>query len=125
VNRSLLLIGTYCISLVGAGHGIVPVLYLLIEGSLQAWGIAMIPGWLGIIGTIAYHAYCEKQMPATFLLVTRSLLYLSWLAFASVVDHSYSGSYVEHILGMAVISFPFQVAFIWLVGLPVIRLRNK
>ena len=47
----LMLVG-FAITLIGAGCGVGPLGLLLVAGSLDAWGLEMVTGWLGYGATI-------------------------------------------------------------------------
>lgn len=51
VNAVLMLVG-FAITLIGAGCGVGPLGLLLVAGSLDAWGLEMVTGWVGYGATI-------------------------------------------------------------------------
>ena len=102
---------SYLIAVVVAGHGVVPMAALLVKGDLDSWWAAgKIVGWIGVIGLVAatfmHPSNVSKRL--TYQLLASAVLYLSWLVVA-IRGNNESGS----LWSSFVLSAPFQLGFLF------------
>ena len=86
----VLLLISYLITPIAAGHGIATIAYLLLFGHFDSWGIAMILGYIsfiinifGVFSPISY----QKWIGVLALVST----YIAWIVIA-ILAHDPSGS---------------------------------
>lgn len=110
--RAFLLVITYSVGLIAAGHGINPIGLLLIFGEPRVWGIAQLLGWIGI-ATLVFFTFCfrlNKHWRAMAQLLAAMLMYSSWLAFAT--EAAREGLFLIDTRDHMLFSAPFQLTFV-------------
>ena len=107
-----LLIPTYSIALIAAGHGIGPIGLLLIMGRADEWVLGQVAGWASIIWVVVVSVACRRDAVwcAWGQLFSSFGMYLSWFAFASAASkgQAFWGNLHLHFI----LSIPFQAAFL-------------
>jgi hypothetical protein len=115
VLRSMLMIGGFAIAMIGGGHGVGPIGLLLVYGSYSAWGPAIVLAWSSIIAVFILHTSRRFKYKSSALTLCYVSLYVSWLLFCQLSmessSHSYETSYLNALLGLGVLSAPFQIVF--------------
>lgn len=133
--NALVLIATYLIAVLAAGHGVMPVGLVLVAASLElgdidkmpVW-IAVISGWTGI-ATLVLSAILFRRSPinhSVSQIAFSFILYISWIAFAYLAavsgsDVSFLGDLGFHFL----LSLPFQLAFVFITVRLVLKIRAE
>lgn len=74
--------------ILAAGHGIGPIGLLLFFGTMEAWGLPKILGWLGV-AVICISLYCSGRFNVWGNLGGNVLLLGSWAAFLGTADSSH------------------------------------
>jgi len=110
------LVVSYAICLIVAGHGAVPLGFVLFVGGIDSWvAMGKILGWIGIASLLlaTYAPWRRPVLGWTLQLVSACLLYASWFDIARRTDNE-SGSF----LTTFIFSIPFQIVFavavVWL-----------
>jgi hypothetical protein len=109
-----ILLVTYSIALIIAGHGAVPVALLLVWGDPDYWLPGRVLGWASIIGLVSVTVFFRHAplMLAVWQLTASIFLYLSWFVFAYLaVEPSVLWS------SLLIVSAPFQIAFVVVSGI--------
>jgi len=109
-----ILLVTYSIALIIAGHGAAPLALLLVWGDADHWLPGRLLGWASIIGLVSVTILFryDPLMLAVSQLTASIFLYLSWFVFAYLA--------VEPMVfwsSLLIVSAPFQVAFVVVVGI--------
>jgi hypothetical protein len=108
-----ILLVTYSIALIIAGHGAAPVALLLVWGDPDHWLPGRLLGWPSIVGLVAVTILLRHDplKLAIGQLTASIFLYLSWFVFAYLaVEPSVLWS------SLFIVSAPFQVAFVLVAG---------
>jgi hypothetical protein len=109
-----ILLVTYSIALIIAGHGAAPLALLLVWGDPDYWLPGRVLGWASIIGLVSVtivFRYDPLKL-AVGQLTACIFLYLSWFVFAYLaVEPSVFWS------SLLIVSAPFQVAFVVVAGI--------
>lgn len=76
---AVILVATFAIVLVAAGHGVAPIGMLLVIGNFSEWGFPMTLGWVGVL--LTFSALFSSQSPYHVRLAGCGLVGLaaSWL----------------------------------------------
>ena len=109
-----ILLVTYSIALIIAGHGAAPLALLLVWGDPDYWLPGRVLGWASIIGLVSVTIFFRHAplMLAVGQLTASIFLYLSWFVFAYLaVEPSVLWS------SLLIVSAPFQVAFVVVAGI--------
>ena len=119
---ALALVATYSICLIVAGHGAVPLGWMLFVGGLDSWFVAgKVMGWIGIgLLLAAFGRWRRPTVRWALQLAAALLLYASWFDIARRTDNE-SGSFSSTL----VFSIPFQIAFAVSTVLLVLRIRRE
>ena len=119
---ALALVATYSICLIVAGHGAVPLGWMLFLGGLDSWFVAgKVMGWIGIgLLLAAFGRWRRPTVRWALQLAAALLLYASWFDIARRTDNE-SGSFSSTL----VFSIPFQIAFAVSTVLLVLRIRRE
>jgi hypothetical protein len=110
-----ILLVTYSIALIIAGHGAAPVgLLLLVWRDADHWLAGRLLGWASIVGLVAVTMLFRHDplKLAVSQFIAGIFLYLSWLVFAWLA--------VEPMVfwsSLFIVSAPFQVAFVVVAGI--------
>ena len=112
MTRAVILVIAYCVSLLAAGHGAVPLGLLLVMGNPDSWIIGQLLAWAGIAGLIAATiAYRRAPVPlAVSQLAASAVLYLSWIVFAYIAARP--SLFWGDVANNWIVSLPFQLAFV-------------
>jgi hypothetical protein len=103
----------YLIALVTAGHGALPMGFLLIMSGLgSSWVPSKVMGWIGVVALIAATLLfpSDTQKRLIFQLLAAVVLFLSWLV-AAYTGSGESGSFWSS----TVLSAPFHLAVLGVV----------
>ena len=113
IARPAVLLVTYSIAIIMAGHGVGPLGLLLIMGSPDAWLLGQFWGWLSIVALVAVTIWLRHDALnlAVGQLTASIFLYLSWFVFACLAARNW-GDVGAHFFA----SLPFQVAFLLVAG---------
>jgi hypothetical protein len=111
---SAILLVTYSIALIIAGHGAAPLALLLVWGDPDYWLPGRVLGWASIIGLVSVTILFRHDPLnlAVWQLVASIFLYLSWFVFAWLAVEP--GVFWSSLL---IVSAPFQVAFVVVAGI--------
>jgi hypothetical protein len=99
---------TYLIALVTAGHGALPMGFLLVLSGVDAsWVPSKVMGWIGVVALIAATLLFPSDVQRRLIsqLLAAVILFLSWLV-AAYTGSGESGSFWSS----AVLSLPFHLA---------------
>jgi len=120
-SLAAILLVTYSIALILAGHGAAPVALLLAWGDPDDWLPAQVLGWASIVGlvfvTIRFRHDLLKL--AIWQLTVSIFLYLSWFVFA------YFGAGPSVLWTSLFVSAPFQVAFVLVAGILIGQIARR
>jgi hypothetical protein len=116
-----MLLVTYSIAFIVAGHGIAP-LALALVGDPDDWLPLQVFGWAGIVGLVFVTIwFCHDPLKLAIWQLTASIfLYLSWFAFAYFGAGPMGPSVVSLKL-----SAPFQVAFMLVAGILIGQIARR
>jgi hypothetical protein len=108
-----ILLVTYSIALIIAGHGVAPLALLLVWGDPDYWLPGRVLGWASIIGLVSVTIFFRHAplMLAVWQLTANIFLYLSWFVFA------YLAVEPSVLWSSLLVSAPFQVAFVVVAGI--------
>jgi hypothetical protein len=109
-----ILLVTYSIAFIIAGHGVGPVGFFLVWGDPADWLPAQVLGWASIVSLVFVTIWFRRDplKLAIWQLTASIFLYLSWLAFAYFSARPRPPS-----LWALELSAPFQVAFVLVAGI--------
>src|SRR5215467_2014415 len=108
------LLVTYSIALILAGHGIAPIALVLVWGDPHDWLPTQVLSWASIVGLVFVTIWFRHDplRLAIGQLTASIFLYLAWFAFA------YFGARRSPPIVWALeLSAPFQVAFVLVAGI--------
>ena len=116
-----ILLVTYSIALILAGHGAAPVALLLVWGDPDDWLPAQVLGWASIIGLVFVTIWFRHNplKLAIWQLTVSIFLYLSWFVFA------YFGAGPSVLWNSLFVSAPFQVAFVLVAGILIGQIARR
>jgi len=116
-----ILLVTYSISFIVAGHGIGPVALALV-GDPHDWLPTQVLGWASIVGLVFVTIWFRHDplKLAIWQLTTSIFLYLSWFAFA----YFGAGPTGPSVLSLY-LSAPFQVAFVLVAGILIGQIARR
>ena len=109
------LLVTYSIAFIAAGHGFGPLALLLVIGDPSAWLHLQVLGWGSIVGLV-FVTIWFRHAPlklAIWQLTASICLYLSWFAFT----YFGAGPRGPSVVFSLFLSAPFQVAFVLVAGI--------
>jgi hypothetical protein len=117
-----ILLVTYSIALIIAGHGAVPLGLLLVWGDPDYWLPGRVLGWASIIGLASVTVVFRYDPPklAVGQLAASIFLYLSWFVFAYLA--------VEPMVfwsSLLIVSAPFQVSFVVAAGILILQIVRR
>src|SRR5215813_12348186 len=122
-SLAAILLVTYSIALILAGHGAAPVALLLAWGDPDDWLPAQVLGWASIIGlvfvTIRFRH--DPLKLAIWQLTASIFLYLSWFAFT----YFGAGPRGSDVVFSLYLSAPFQVAFVLVAGILIGQIARR
>ena len=115
-SLAAILLVTYSIALIIAGHGVGPVGFFLVWGDSADWLPAQVVGWASIVGLVFVTIWFRHDplKLAIWQLTASILLYLSWFVFAYPAAKP---SDLWSLLFLLYLSAPFQVAFVLAAGI--------
>ena len=116
-----MLLVTYSIAFIVAGHGIAP-LALALVGDPDDWLPLQVFGWAGIVGLVFVTIWFRHDplKLAIWQLTASIFLYLSWFAFAY-----FSARRSPPIVWALELSAPFQVAFVLVAGILIVQIARR
>jgi len=116
------LLVTYSIALILAGHGIAPIALVLVWGDPDDWLPTQVLGWASIVGLVFVTIWFRHDplKLAIWQLTASIFLYLSWFAFA----YFGAGPTGPSVLSL-VVSAPFQVAFVLVAGILIGQIERR
>lgn len=125
-----ILLVTYSIALIIAGHGIAPVGLLLVVWGGAEWVPAQLLGWASIVGLVAVtirFRHDALKLPVGQLVAT-IFLYLSFVCLGAIGNASLStrwdafrGDVGRHFFT----SWPFQIAFLVVAGSLILQIARR
>jgi hypothetical protein len=119
-----ILLVTYSIALILAGHGFAPLALLLVWGDPADWLPAQVLGWASIVGLVFVTIWFRHDplKLAIWQLTASIFLYLSWLVFAYPAA---GPSDLWRSLFILYLSAPFQVAFVVVAGILITQIARR
>lgn len=78
---AVILVASFAIVIVGAGHGAGPIGLLLVLGSFSAWGFHMTLGWGGVLLTLAALFCSQTRSHVRFAAWGLACIAASWALF--------------------------------------------
>src|SRR5215467_5064894 len=116
------LLVTYSIALILAGHGIAPIALVLVWSDPDDWLPTQVFGWASIVGLVFVTIWFRHDplKLAIWQLTASIFLYLSWFAFA----YFGAGPTGPSVLSL-VVSAPFQVAFVLVAGILIGQIERR
>jgi hypothetical protein len=78
---SLVLTLTFAVIVIAAGHGVGPIGFVLIAGSLDAWGFRLVFGWLALVSSWASPFIGQRGIYLGIRVCSIALFVTSWLGF--------------------------------------------
>ena len=117
-----ILLVTYSIALIIAGHGVGPVGFFLVWGDHRDWLPAQVLGWASIVGLVFVTIWFRRDplKLAIWQLTASIFLYLSWFAFAY-----FSARRRPPGVWALELSAPFQVAFVLVAGIFIVQIARR
>ena len=119
-----ILLVTYSIAVIIAGHGVAPLAFLLVWGDHADWLPAQVLGWASIVGLV-FVTFWFRHDPlklAIWQLTASIFLYLSWFVFAYFPAKP---SDLWNWLFILYLSAPFQVAFELVAGILIGQIARR
>ena len=111
---------TYLIALIAAGHGVIPIGYLMVLGDNAYLEGRIALSWVAVIITLLTALPQMKEAREKgFQLIAAGILYLSWLSLISM------GEKQDWFLAHAILSIPFQITIIVTVSVNYYRIFLK
>jgi len=118
-----ILLVTYSIAFIAAGHGFGPLALLLVVGHSSDWLPSQVLGWASIVGlvfvTIRFRH--DPLKLAIWQLIASIFLYLSWFAFT----YFGAGPRGPSVVFSLYLSAPFQVAFVLVAGILIGQIARR
>jgi len=119
-----ILLVTYSIALIIAGHGVAPLALLLVWGDPADFLPGQVLSWASIVGLVVVTIWFRHDplRLAIWQLTASIFLYLSWFVFA------YFGAQPRDLwssLFILYLSAPFQVAFVVVAGILITQVARR
>jgi hypothetical protein len=117
-----ILLVTYSIALILAGHGAAPVALLLVWGDPADWLPTQVLGWASIVGLVFVTIWFRHDplKLAIWQLTMSIFLYLSWFAFAY-----FGAGPIIWWNSLFFVSAPFQLAFVLVAGILIGQIARR
>jgi hypothetical protein len=119
-----ILLVTYSIALIIAGHGVAPLALLLVWGDPADWLPSQVLAWASIVGLVFVTIWFRHDplKLAIWQLTASIFLYLSWFVFAYPAAKP---SDLWNLLFLLYLSAPFQVAFVVVAGILIAQIARR